>query len=104
MTLSLFDQPDAIRLRWEEFHAEHPDVMDDLVRMARSIKAAGAKKYGMKSLFEALRWHHITSAHGRGLDFTLNNNFTAIYAREIMRRYPDLDGFFETRKRTSANA
>jgi hypothetical protein len=34
----------------------------------------------------------------RGDEFKLNNDYRAPYARLIMRREPDLDGLFETRR------
>lgn len=102
MTLDLFTQPDALRLQWEEFHGKHPEVMDELIRLARTQKRV-RKRGSMKQLFEILRWDRMMAGlPDEGEDFKLNNNYTAIYAREVMKRAPDLDGFFELRKRTTA--
>lgn len=102
MTLSLFDQPDAIRQRWEEFHAEHPEIYRHLVLLARTRRRMG-RPCGIKALWERLRWDVEIGELEKGPDgYRLNNNYTALYAREIMAREPDLRGFFETRQRKSA--
>lgn len=78
-----------------EFHRENPEVYSQLVYLAREARQAGRNRYGIKSLFEIIRWHKAISTEGD--DFKLNNNHAPFYARLIMRKEPDLEGFFETR-------
>ena len=78
------------------FHRQHPGVYAELVRIARQLKAAGHKRYGIGALFEVVRFHRALATTG---DFKLNNNYRAIYARVIMAKNTDLAGFFETRVR-----
>lgn len=87
----------TIAERYEIYRAQRPDVYDLLVRLARDVKARGKTTYSMKAVFERARWHfHIE----RGEDgFVLNNDFTALFAREIMECEADLADFFETRRR-----
>lgn len=92
--LDLFTPADAIEEQWRTFHREHPEVYVKLVELARVRLRMGHEKGSAKQLFEALRWNARPGELPQ-----LNNNFTALYAREIMRREPDLGGFFETRKR-----
>jgi hypothetical protein len=63
--------------------------------MARRARRRGVRRWGIKALFEVLRWNRLmqTSAD----DWKLNNNFTAYYARSIMAAVPELQGFFEIR-------
>lgn len=83
------------------FHSEHPEVYAQLVRLARQWTAAGKAKLGIKTLFEKLRWEW----HINGLEdsngYKLNNNYTALYARLIMKTEDDLDGLFEVRSLAS---
>ena len=103
MTLDLFDQPDAIKARWLEFHEEHPEVYDHLVSLARARRRAGYGRGSIKQLWEILRWDIEVGTVGTDPDdYAFNNNYTALYAREIMRCEPDLRGFFETRRRQTA--
>ena len=85
---------------FEAFHAAHPAVYDGLAQLARELKAKGRSRYGIKSLFEVLRWHRAIA----GLDGfpKLNNNLTAYYARRLMENEADLAGFFETRELRAA--
>ena len=85
--------------RFEALMASRPDIYELMVKLARDVKGRGIEDYGMKAIFERARWHFRVE---RGeADFKLNNNYTAFYAREIMAREPDLDGFFKTRRRKS---
>jgi len=81
--------------RFEAFHEAHPEVYAELRALALRLRTAGVKRYGMKSLWEVLRWH-------RALEKTeerkLNNDYTAYYARLLMANEPELEGFFETRE------
>lgn len=85
----------TIQQAFESFDRANPWVYARLVRMARELQARGVKRYGIKSLFEVLRWqfHQQTT----GSKWKLNNNFTSRYARLIEAGEPELRGFFEMR-------
>jgi hypothetical protein len=86
----------SIEERFQAYHNANPGVYDLLVRLARDVKARGKSNYGMKAIFERARWHHHIE---RGdSDFTLNNDFTAHYARLIEHNESDLRGFFAKRR------
>jgi len=76
------------------FHANNPHVYALLVRLARYAQSKGLRRWGIKAAFEVLRFKAIETV---GDLYKLNNNYTAWYAREIMRREPDLSEFFATR-------
>jgi hypothetical protein len=48
---------DAIQIKFEEYHRRHPEIYDYLVAAARSIKAKGFTEYGLRTIWEKLRWH-----------------------------------------------
>ena len=82
--------------KFERFHAENPHVFEELRKLALKMRRSGRKHYGMKGLFEVLRWHRaLETTDG---DFKLNNNYTSFYARLLMDSEPELEGFFRTRK------
>lgn len=85
--------------RFAVFHAENPQVYRELLRLARQAKTRGAKRVGLKMLWEVVRWNRelylADTAARQGVAF--NNDFTAYYARLLMDRHPELDGLFETR-------
>jgi hypothetical protein len=89
----------AIEADFALFHEANPHVYDRLVRLARGWKRRRPGQHvGMKMLFEVLRWQVAMETSDPSSDFKLNNNYTALYARLIMDREPDLDGLFETRR------
>lgn len=55
-------------------------------------------KDGIDALFHVLRWQRATTIRNHN-GLKLNNNHTALAARELMEIYPQLDGFFEVRIR-----
>lgn len=87
--------PPTIRDRFEEFHEQNPQVYERLVKLARQAKGRGYTKYSVKTLIEIVRWSFIVDKGYR--EFSIDNNFSSSYAREIMKNEPDLADFFETR-------
>ena len=78
---------------------ESPDgrrVEDEAVRRARKLLSRGQRHYGMKAVFESIRFDWHVGLLGDG-EFRLNNNHTSLMARRLMRVYPDLADFFEVR-------
>ena len=97
----LFDT-DPIELAFKEFHAKHPDVYYQLLRLAREWVAAGHRKLGIATLYEKLRWEwHVSGLLDKD-GYKLNNNYKALYARMLMENHPELEGVFEIRERTAA--
>jgi hypothetical protein len=76
------------------FHRANPHVYRACVRIARRIRDRGVRHYGIKAVWEILRFSALETS---GILYKLNNNYHAWYAREIMGREPDLVDFFETR-------
>jgi hypothetical protein len=89
---------DRIAAQFEAFHTDHPWVYSRLKELALDIKRTGRNHYGMKALFEVLRFEHaIATNKSDGLK--LNNNYTALYARKLGQEVPELENFFKYRER-----
>ena len=88
-------EPLTIDEAFDRFHCDNPRVYRRLVALARKAAGRGARRLGMKMLFELLRWDHLLKTSGE--PFKLCNSYTSRYARLIMDREPDLAGIFETR-------
>jgi hypothetical protein len=91
-----FDEATTIQERFEAFDREHPEIFESLVTMAFDLRKRGFHRYGLKSLFERLRWHFQVERGDE--DWKLNNIYTSRYVRKMIQEYPELDGFFETRR------
>lgn len=94
--LALFRESASIRERFERFHAEHPEVYAKLAELALEARRKGFAHYGIRSLWERMRWHFQIERGDE--DFKLNDHYPAHYARLLMQEYPELQGFFETRE------
>ena len=81
--------------KFKVFHEENPAVYRELVKISRELKARGREHYGMRALFEVIRFHRAMNTTDP--DYKLNNNYTPHYARLIMDQEPDLAGFFDLR-------
>lgn len=86
-------------LAFRRFHAENPHVYERLKRLAFKLKVRGVERYGMKALWEVLRYEEALETNAPASSFRLNNNYTASYARLLMAQEEDLEGFFELRER-----
>ena len=86
----------TIEERFELFHRHNPQVASALKKMAFGLREKGVKRFGMKALFEVLRYQSALTTSGD--PYKLNNNFTAFYDRLLMERHPELDGFFLLRE------
>jgi hypothetical protein len=95
---TMLDSDEPARDRFQAFHHANPWVMQHLVIMARRLKDKGIHHYGIAALWEVLRYDWTLRTDDPTSQLKLNNDYRAFYAREIMKFYPDLDGFFTTRK------
>lgn len=92
----LFILKPSIEHRFREFHSKNPHVYQRLVELARELRAKGYKRAGIGMLYEVLRWQTMIKTVGE--DYKLNDNYRSRYARLIMEKEPDLEGFFEKRR------
>jgi hypothetical protein len=96
--LSLITNEDRILREFKQFHFQNPHVYQGLRTLALQLKRAGRNYYGIKALFEVLRYEHALKTISDDY-LKLNNNYTALYARKLMEEEQELDGFFRLRKR-----
>lgn len=87
------------REKFDKFHEENPHVYTELVNLARLAHERGRRKFGIKMLFEVVRWNRFIQTNDPS--FKLNNNHAPYYARLIMEQEADLAGLFNLREITS---
>jgi hypothetical protein len=97
LTLSV-DRSLTIQERFDLFHRSHPEVYRRLRALALTAHGRGRRRGSIELFFAILRWEHWISTHDPTSDFKLNDHYTSRYARLLMEREPELDGFFETRE------
>lgn len=80
--------------QWAQFHRENPHVWDVFLAMTRRAVASG-RKVGARCVWERMRWE--LDIETQADDFRLNDHLVPYYARLVMLRNPELDGYFERR-------
>jgi hypothetical protein len=91
------DQPTA--QRFVDYHIRNPSIYFALRRMSVDLVLRGRKHYGMKSLFEVLRYERARLTD-EDEEFKINNAYSSYYARLLMFNVPKLEGFFGVRRMT----
>lgn len=86
----------ATRAAFEAYDAENPAIYEQLTKYAFEAFRSGRKRIGINMLHERLRWY--TTIEAKNDTFKCANNWRPFYSRKLMRDYPELVGFFETRK------
>ena len=93
-----FSDMRTIGERFAEFCEANPDVFEEFKRLAWEDRLAGCKRISADELCHVLRrkFRH-KQPDSRG--YTLNNDFTALFARKLIAEDGSFAAFFETRKR-----
>lgn len=94
-----FPELDTIEASFWSFHYRHPEVYEELRSLALRLRRQGRKHYGIKALYEIVRFQRTLSSRSCA-DWKLNNDYTCMYARLLMQQEPELNGFFRTRIRS----
>jgi hypothetical protein len=101
----LFDRPQTVsnpskflsaQERFEDFHRRNPQIYRLICEYARRLKSAGRTRYSIKTIWAVLRWQSDVQTEGE--HFKLDDRHYSRYARMVMAREPDLEGFFNTRE------
>ncbi len=92
------DRKLTIQKRFEKFHQLNPWIYKTLVRLARDLKKRDANRFGIKMLWEIVRWQYMLAVIEPSGGYRLNNNYTSRYARLIASQEYDLKDVFETRE------
>lgn len=101
---SFFDpkhtRADQIEKHFKRFFKENPHFWKLFKRFTFEAINRGFSNYSASAVFERARWH--VSMETKSEDrLKLCNDYRAYYARMFHVAYPELKGFFRTRKRRS---
>jgi len=97
----LSDREPELVSRFIAYNRENKDLLDLFVKNALVMYQVGYKQYSAKAIAEKIRWDKDFASglqQGKPSDFKLNNNYTACYARLVMAKVPQLEGFFKLRR------
>jgi len=86
--------PDRILTAFKTYHLENPQIYKRFRELSYKMRRTKRKRYGARTIIEVIRWE--TDLRGAG-DFKINNNYNALYARLLILKHPEFEGFFEIR-------
>lgn len=87
-------RPPSLDDRYRAWLAANPSILTEIAKTARQLRDKG-KRLSINRCFEEMR----ERVHTVGGEFVMNNSFRAPAARDVMVRFSDLAGVFETRRR-----
>jgi len=99
----LFDEPLSRVEREFRQWINTPDgtlCLQEATERALLLKRRGFKHYGIGAIWESMRFDYSVRVGPDEEDYKLNNNHRSHLAREIVKRTPELRGFFEMRTLT----
>lgn len=79
------------------YHQKNPQVYRLLHRLGLDLLRRGVRKYGVKGLFEVMRWQYARQT-GEEEPLKLNNRFPSYYARLLLANDHRFTGFFSFRR------
>lgn len=93
---------ETIEAKFQAFHAAHPEVYEQLRRLAFRMVRRGHRHLGVGMLWEVLRYRTLLGASPDEDSFRLNNNHRSRYVRLLIDQEPELADVFTTRRLESA--
>ena len=90
------DRHEEMRQACIAFHAQHPEVWELFVKFTFQMIERGFAHYSIAAIWERIRYEKDAGGDGT-IEFKLNNNHRAYYARLFHHDHPEHDGFFRTR-------
>ncbi len=89
----------SIEQKFDSFHKANPQVYEALRELSLSMATRGRRTFGIKALFEFLRFSYALQTSGDSDGYKINNSYAPFYARLLMQNEQRLAGFFNLRTR-----
>ena len=85
-----------------EFHRLHPEVYDAMCSVVDDLYERGFRHYSVQGVWELLRFNLAIQPSEKDapelVEYKLNNNYSAYYARQYASRNPERKDFFAFRR------
>lgn len=92
---------DQIFARFEKFHAANPQIWSHFRRFALEAVQSGRARFGGAMIIQRIRY--FVEIETKGDVVKINNDFEPYYVRMFVAKFPQHEGLFELRRRTSAD-
>lgn len=88
---------DTIEARFQQFHSDNPQVFQYLVKLTHEQHLHGKRRFGLKAMWEQIRWRIFLGDIQVQGEHRLNNDFTSRYVRTLVEKHPAYRGLFNLR-------
>ena len=82
---------DKLQTGWLLCKEKHPQLLRKCYELCVTAKRRGIERWSADAMFHVLRWE--TAATTGDLALKINNNYSALAARDLMAMHPELAGF-----------
>ncbi len=86
--------PEEMVARFYRYLITHLEIWEAFEGFAKQAISVGRKHYGSMGIINRIRWH--TDIERNEGEFKVNHDFTPMFARLFMMKYPEHEGFFRT--------
>ena len=91
--------PKSVIRKFKKYHDENRHVYRKFRELAFEMHQTGRERYSAETIINVMRWHHDLSTTGK--PFKISNDFKPLYARLLVNKHPEFEGFFQFKKVTS---
>lgn len=93
---TLFRDCDPVLLeKFKVYHKKNPELYKAMEKFALQA-AKKRKRFSIWAIAQRVRWY--TMIETSGIEFKVSNDYLALYARYIVYKNPELDGFFQFKR------
>jgi hypothetical protein len=85
----------TVEKRFHNFHLENPHVYDMFIRFATQALTVGMNRISSKFIINRIRWEAMVTTAGE--NFKIDDRFTAWYARQFVKDFPEYSDRIEMR-------
>jgi len=100
MMITRFDE---LWLEWVQYDQAHPEVFAYMVENVWARKRRGQKVGAIADIFEDVRWKSRLNPVDPEKEFKIGNCHKPFYARKLMHKVPEFEGFFRIKLMFSKN-
>lgn len=79
-----------------DYHHKNPDLYSLFERFAFEAKGSGRQRFSIWMIANRARWYSMIATHGK--EFKVSNDYLACYARLLIWKNPEFEGFFQLKE------
>jgi hypothetical protein len=82
--------------RFLKYHGENPELYKMFEKFAFDAMRSGRKRFSIWMIANRIRWYSMIETTGK--EFKVSNDYLACYARFLIWKHPEFEGFFQIKE------